>query len=282
MDQSVPPPSVKSPQPESTPTPQPASPPPAAHVPRAAPSGNAPSGNAPSGHAPPGNAPPIGVLPRVHPTRSAGRGGWRGAGLARLVLRPRSLAILALLAVAALYGGRELHLRLTHVYEYDARVTADVVTISSRADGWITDLAVREGMKVAAGDVLVKIDDRIAKLKVGGLQSQIQAVQGERAKLRAEFRLNEGQTEALMRTRTSGVIVREKALAALRADLNLAQLELERAKALFSTKVINERQLQVARPRSPSSKARSSSSRPSTSRRPAASRRRAARATSSA
>ena len=241
MDQSVPPSSVKSPQPESTPTPQPASPQPAAHVPRAA-----PSGNAPPGHALPGNAPPIGVLPRVHPTRGAGRGGWRGAGLARLVLRPRSLAILALLAVAALYGGRELHLRLTHVYEYDARVTADVVTISSRADGWITDLAVREGMKVAAGDVLVKIDDRIAKLKVGGLQSQIQAVQGERAKLRAEFRLNEGQTEALMRTRTSGVIVREKALAALRADLDLAQLELERAQALFSTKVINERQLQVA------------------------------------
>ena len=115
MDQSVSPPDAKS-------TPQPAS-----HVPRA--------------------VPPVGILPRVG-------GAGRRAGLARALLRPRSLGIAALLGIALVYGGRELHLRLTHVYEYDARVTADVVTISSRADGWVTDLAVREGMKVEAGQVL--------------------------------------------------------------------------------------------------------------------------------
>lgn len=207
MDQSVPPPAAKS-------TPQPAS-----QVPRA--------------------APPVGVLPRVGGT-------GRGSGLVRALLRPRVLGIAALLGIALVYGGRELHLRLTHVYEYDARVTADVVTISSRADGWVTDLAVREGMKVEAGQILVKIDDRVAKLRVGALQSQVQAVQADRAKLRAEWRLSESQMDALTRTRTSGVIVREKALAALRSDLDLARLELERSRTLFSTRVINERQLQVS------------------------------------
>ncbi len=206
MDQSVSPPDAKS-------TPQPAS-----QVPRAVPS--------------------VGILPRV----SAGR----RAGIVRALLRPRSLGIAALLGIALVYGGRELHLRLTHVYEYDARVTADVVTISSRADGWVTDLAVREGMMVEAGQVLVKIDDRVAKLRVGALQSQVQEVQAERAKLRAEWRLSESQMDALTRTRTSAVVVREKALAALRSDLDLARLELERSTTLFSSRVINERQLQVS------------------------------------
>jgi membrane fusion protein (multidrug efflux system) len=162
------------------------------------------------------------------------------------VRSPRFIAIAVVLLAALAYGGRELHLRLTHVYEYDARVSADIVTVSSRADGWIMDLAVREGMKVEAGQVLVKIDDRIARLKVDGLKAQIEGIRVERARLRAERKLDQNQADAAVRTRTSVITVREKALAALRADLDFAKLELERSRTLFASKVINERQLQMA------------------------------------
>lgn len=182
-------------------------------------------------------SPAIGTLPRPRA---------RATGLLGFVRSPRFLAIAAVLLAALAYGGRELHLRLTHVYEYDARVSADIVTVSSRADGWIMDLAVREGMNVEAGQVLVKIDDRSAKLKVDGLKAQIEGVRVERARLRAERKLDQNQADAAMRTRTSIVTVREKALAALRADLDFAKLELERGRTLFASKVINERQLQVA------------------------------------
>ena len=186
----------------------------------------------------PPESPAIGVVPRERRTRAT--------GLVRVLLRPRFIAVGVLLVMALIYGGRELHLRLTHVYEYDARVTADIVTVSSRADGWIVDLAVREGQRVEAGQTLVKIDDRIAKLRVDGLRAQIEGIRVERARLRAERKLDKNQADAAMRTRTSSVMVREKALAALRADLDFAKLELERGKTLFSTRVINERQLQMA------------------------------------
>ena len=182
-------------------------------------------------------SPAIGTPPRQR-LRTAGRLGF--------VRSPRFIAIAVVLLAALAYGGRELHLRLTHVYEYDARVSADIVTVSSRADGWIMDLAVREGMKVEAGQVLVKIDDRVAKLKVDGLKAQIEGIRVERARLRAERKLDQNQADAAMRTRTSSVTVREKALAALRADLDFAKLELERGRTLFGSRVINERQLQVA------------------------------------
>lgn len=181
--------------------------------------------------------PTVGSFPR----RSAGT-----PSRLRVLLRPRVIAGIAVLFAALLYGGRELHLRLTHVYEYDARVTADIVTVSSRADGWVTDLAVREGMRVDAGQVLVRIDDRVAKLRVGALQAQIMSLQAERARQRAEWRLNESQSDAVTRTRASAIVVREKALAALRSDLDLARLELARNRVLYERRVVNERQMQVA------------------------------------
>ena len=180
-------------------------------------------------------APPPSALPRQW---SAGRG--------RGLLRPRSFVIAAVLLMALAYGGRELYMRFTHVYEYDARVSADIVTVSSRADGWVVEMAVREGMQVEAGQVLVRIDDRIARLKADAFRAQIEGVRVERARLRAERKLDQNQADAQMRTRSSNVTVREKALGALRADLDFAKLELERNRVLFASRVVNERQLQVA------------------------------------
>ena len=167
-------------------------------------------------------------------------------GRGRLPLGPRTLVIAVLVLVGLAYGGYELYLRLTHVYEYDARVTADIVTISSRADGWVIEMPAREGMQVEAGQVVARIDDRVAKLRRDAFRAQIEGVRAERTRLRAERRLSLNQSEALARTRTATVHVREKALAAMKSDLDLAKLELERNRSLFASRVINERQLQVA------------------------------------
>ena len=161
-------------------------------------------------------------------------------------LRPRILGVLVVAALALAYAGREVYLRFTHVYEYDARVMADIVTVSSRADGWVVALQALEGAKVAANDVIVRIDDRVSKLKTEALKTQMQSIQAERDRLMAERRMVAEQTEAVARTRTSAITVKEKALAALHADLDLARLELERNKSLYDRRVANERQFQVA------------------------------------
>ena len=193
----------------------------------------------------PVSVPSVSVTPAPQVSAAPRQRHW-SAGRGRALLRPRSFVIAAVLLMALAYGGRELYMRFTHVYEYDARVTADIVTISSRADGWLVDMPVREGMLVNAGDVLVRIDDRIAKLRADSFRAQIEGVRVERARLRAERKLDKNQSDAAMRTRTSNVTVREKALAALRADLDFAKLELDRSRTLFAGRVINERQLQTA------------------------------------
>ena len=113
--------------------------------------------------------------------------------------------------LALTYGGREIYLRWTHVYEYDARVSADIVTVSSRADGWIVEMPALEGARVKGGETVVRIDDRIAKLRVDALKAQIEGIRSERARLKAERAFSREQVETAIKTRTSGVAVREKA-----------------------------------------------------------------------
>jgi membrane fusion protein (multidrug efflux system) len=172
--------------------------------------------------------------------------GWARSHRRPFFLRPRFLAIAVGLLLAVAFGAYETYLRFTHIYEYDARATADIVTVSSRADGWVVDLAVREGMHVKAGDTVVKIDDRAAKLKVVSLKAQIEGVRAERTRLKAERTFTREQVETAIKTRTSAVAVREKAREALQSDLDFAKIELDRTKKLYATKVANQRQLQTA------------------------------------
>jgi membrane fusion protein (multidrug efflux system) len=160
--------------------------------------------------------------------------------------RPRIVGIAAVVLLGVAYGAYETYLRFTHIYEYDARATADIVTISSRADGWIVDMPALEGAHVGQGDVVVNIDDRASKLKVDGFKAQIEGIRTERSRLKAERSYTREQVETAIRTRTSGVAVREKAREALQSDLDFAKIELDRTKKLYATKVANERQLQTA------------------------------------
>lgn len=172
--------------------------------------------------------------------------GWTRSHRRQFFLRPRFIALAAGVLLAAIYGGYETYLRFTHIYEYDARATADIVTISSRADGWVVEMPALEGTRLDAGDVVVRIDDRTARLKVDSLKAQIEGVRAERTRLKAERTFTREQVETAIKTRTSGVAVREKAREALQSDLDFARLELERARKLYATKVINEKQLQTA------------------------------------
>ncbi len=172
--------------------------------------------------------------------------GWAHGHRRRFFLRPRFVAIAAVLLLAVAYGAYETYLRFTHIYEYDARATADIVTISSRAEGWLVEMPALEGTRVEAGQVVARIDDRIAKLKIDGFKAQIEGVRSERARLKAERTFSREQVDASMKTQASGVTVREKARQALKADLDFAKLELDRTKTLFATRVVNERQLQTA------------------------------------
>ncbi len=67
------------------------------------------------------------------PPQARSRQPARGSRLGRSMIRYVLIAAVALLALA--WGYTEIKARLTHVFEYDARIATDLVTLSSRRDG---------------------------------------------------------------------------------------------------------------------------------------------------
>lgn len=156
------------------------------------------------------------------------------------------ISILVVIA-AGYFGFQEFQARMTHVFEQDARIAGNLITVSSRVSGWVTDLQVRESQHVRKGAVLVRIDDRESHLAAERLNAQLGGIKAEQAQLNAERELAQSQISSRINTRKSEVNAANAAIESLRPQLELAQSEYRRAKSLFSKKVIPKRELDQRR-----------------------------------
>ncbi|MEX0694678.1 MAG: HlyD family secretion protein [Rhodospirillales bacterium] len=155
--------------------------------------------------------------------------------------------ISALTLVAAVYFGfLEVHKRLTFVFEEDARILTDMVTVSSRVAGWITKMPAAEGDTVQEGTVMVQIDDRESNILQNELEAQAAAANAERARLAAEKNLVASQIDSRLQSERSRVSAAEVVVSSLKPQRELTERELNRARKLYEDKVSSRRQLDEA------------------------------------
>jgi membrane fusion protein (multidrug efflux system) len=143
--------------------------------------------------------------------------------LPKLTLSRRGRRLLPLVCVIG--GGAALGLwqfeRLGHVTETDARVMADVVTISSRADGWVVRRAVTDGDRVLAGAELVVIDQREVGLQLAALRAKAASISLERDRTATQLHMTET-------TAPSAVALARARRDAAAANVRVASSEVER------------------------------------------------------
>jgi membrane fusion protein (multidrug efflux system) len=159
----------------------------------------------------------------------------------------RYFVIAAIAATALYFGYTEVKSRLTHVFEYDARITTDLVTLSSRRDGQLLELTVMEGQRVMKGDVLAKLDARIQRLEAQAIQARLASLESDRERLSNKQQMMGQQTGSRISSRNSELLATEAKRASLRAELALAQQDLARVEQLFQRKVISRARLDEAR-----------------------------------
>ena len=99
-------------------------------------------------------------------------------------LRRKTWLLIATAVVLLAWGGHWLYQRSTHVYIDDARIDGEVVAVSSRVSGWITELPVIEGDEVKQGQLLVRVDERDSALQREVLVSKLQAIEAQMAVMR--------------------------------------------------------------------------------------------------
>ena len=137
--------------------------------------------------------------------------------------------------------------RYTNVYIDDARITADVISVSSRVSGWVTKLHVSEGDRVKAKQTLVSIDTRDAKLQLSELDSRLRAISSERSRAITEKTMIDRQTRSAQSVRRSQVQAAKATLAGRRSDLDLARTDFERTKKLLNRKVVSRQRWEERR-----------------------------------
>ena len=141
----------------------------------------------------------------------------------------------------------EVKQRFTHVHENDARVTADLITVSARVAGRLVEFAAASGDRVARDQLIARIDAREQVLLLEQLEARFAAARAERERLAAERKLVDEQTRSRLQTARSTHRAARGSVAALEPQLELALAELDRAQSLHDKRVISVQQLEQTR-----------------------------------
>lgn len=187
------------------------------------------------------------MSPRDHPDTPAGAGNAATRSRIHLAGERKAwfLGIVALVLLA--WGGQWLYNRFTHVYIDDARVDGEVVTISSRVSGWITELPVIEGDEVHRGQVLARVDDRDSVLQREVLVARLQAIESQMAVVRSQTGQVDQETLGKVHSETNRLVAAEAELAAAEVQLTQAREDFKRARELTEAKWLSQQAMERTR-----------------------------------
>ena len=169
-----------------------------------------------------------------------------------MTARARRRVLQGIVAIAVVVPGAwfvvaEVKQRFTHVQENDARVTADLVTVSARVAGRLIEFAAASGDRVARDQLIAQIDAREQVLLLEQLEARFDAARAERGRLAAERNLVDEQTRSRLQTARSTHRTAQGSVAALEPQLELALAEFVRAQSLHDKRVISVQQLEQTR-----------------------------------
>ena len=149
-------------------------------------------------------------------------------------LRPKgkTWALLAAALVLIAWGAHWVYQRYTHIYIDDARIDGNIITLSSRAAGWLTELPVIEGDEVKKGQILARIDERDSALMREVLVSKLQAIESQMAVMRAQTGQVDQETLGRFQSETNRLAAAEAEAASINTQLRQAENEHQRMQKL--------------------------------------------------
>lgn len=156
-----------------------------------------------------------------------------------------SVAVLVL-AGGAYWGKGWVEHRSNHIFENDARIAADMISVSSRVGGWVVRFPVGQGDRVAVGDQIVRIDSREAAGKLDEMKARIAEIKAEQAKVETEIRMTENQTRHRLSAQGHRVSAARAAVDTVRAHLKLMESEYQRMKSLAGQRIVSQQRLDKA------------------------------------
>jgi membrane fusion protein (multidrug efflux system) len=161
--------------------------------------------------------------------------------------RGKLWAIVAAAILLAAWGVHWVYERFHHVYLDDARIDGEVVTISSRVSGWITELPVIEGDMVKKGQLLARVDDRDMVLQRDVLVARLKAMENQGGVVLAQSGQVDQETLGKYESETNRLKAAEAEVASQSVQLKQARDDFQRAKELADAKWLSPQAMERAR-----------------------------------
>ncbi len=148
---------------------------------------------------------------------------------------PRTRQRIALVAAVLLvaFAVRFVLDRAAYISTADARIASDMIAVSTDISGRITSVAVSEGDRVVAGDVLYTIDDREAVFMLAQLEAEANRLRAEIARAEARAGIATSKAGSQVAARQAGTRSASASVEAARSNLENAQQEHDRTQNLF-------------------------------------------------
>src|SRR5699024_5878415 len=118
--------------------------------------------------------------------------------------------------------------KIGHVSTSDARVEANVITVSSRLDGQVNDFDLIEGDTLQAGDIIAQLYSKPARLKRARLQADVDRIQAQLSATREQIA---GGVKAAKATLAAD----QAAVDVAKADMQKKHKGYERARKLYAS-----------------------------------------------
>ena len=164
-------------------------------------------------------------------------------------MQPRRFILKAVSIFAVLLGmgfaSYELFHWMTHVYEFDARIKTDLTRISSKVDGTIDKILVKEGDEVSRGDLLAVMNSDGIIHQIEALNADLTVQRAKTEKLTAQKRNLNVELDAQVSTKTEEINSQKVELKALLNREKLARKKLKRTKYLVSKDLTSKKSLDV-------------------------------------
>ena len=122
--------------------------------------------------------------------------------------------------------------RLGHVTENDAQIHGEVITMASRVDGWLVARPVIDGDRIKKGQILARIDDRDARLRLAEVEGNIASANAQIQYTQAQRQTTDSTTQAQLDQAKAQLTVAESALTDAGHQLALAQANFQRDDSL--------------------------------------------------
>ena len=162
-------------------------------------------------------------------------------------MQPRRFILKAVSIFAVLLGmgfvSYELFHWMTHVYEFDARIKSDLTRISSKVDGTIDKILVKEGDEVSRGDLLVVMNSDGIIHQIEALNAELTVQRAKTEKLTAQKRNLDVELDAQVSTKNEEINSQKVELKALLNREQLAGKKLKRTKYLVSKNLTSKKSL---------------------------------------